>query len=131
MSLLPNASSGDFEAPDPGNYRGVFLGIEPFEGGTGEFGPSVLFSFEVCDLISGEPTLGESGNQIIGDGVASAKMTPNAKARKWLTALVNREVEDGEDSDTLVAEAIGKTAMLTYVLKGEKVRLAEVNSFNA
>ncbi len=99
-----------FYVPDPGNYVGESIGIEPFEG---KFGASVKWNWKLFGM-DGTTEVMDEGDQAVVDALSSAKVGPRTKTRKWLGAHLGREIVAGEDPDALQAQLPGKRVMLIY-----------------
>ena len=84
------------------------------DGDPGAYGDTIKWIFTVA--VAGEVLLDDDGDPHEFWQWSSTKMSPRAKAPKWLGALLGRKIVFDEDEDgwqpttELVEEAIGKTA---------------------
>ena len=124
--MFDTASNTDGTTLDAGMYILTVASIEPAE--DNGFGPSVLWRFQVSEMAS--PTdfkLTDNGDEFLFWHWTSTKMTPRARARHWVEALMGRPLGEGEriDPDALVGRRM--QAMVIHEEKEGQVR-AKVSS---
>tara|TARA_Y100000310_G_scaffold188119_1_gene188087 strand:+ start:566 stop:955 length:390 start_codon:yes stop_codon:yes gene_type:complete len=103
----PPTNKDSFFVPDPGTYVLELTGVEA--GPELQFGPTIKWRWNVYDM-QGSPIQYE-GRPAETDALSSQKMGPRAKARKWMTAHLARDLEEGEDPSILEREVIGTRVM--------------------
>lgn len=84
-----------------GSYQGEFIGVEPFEGGSTDYGPAVLLKWRI---IGGEHDGSEATR------VASKKFSPKSTLAKLAVALKGSAIAPGEAFS--FATVVGTRGML-------------------
>lgn len=119
--MFDTASNTDGTVLEAGQYVLTVESTEQAE--DNGFGPSVLWRFRVSDPTTPEEfRLDDSGEPYLFWHWTSTKMTPRARARHWIEALLGRPIGDGEriDPSTLVGKRM--TALVIHEEKEGQIR---------
>lgn len=133
-----NSEGGNFVRPLAGLYKATCTAIEeapPFE--NSQFlkpgqEPKDTWRFiysNVKTYPDGEPAMGRDGEGNVSpvetvDPRCNQTLGKNATARIHFSAILNRQLQDNEDSDDLIAEAIGKDVLLQVDSDGKMKPIA-------
>lgn len=123
--MFENPSSGGLYV-EPGRYIAKVVKLEPTPP-TPQFpeaGPGIKWVFNLQDAQTKNVVQDDRGFPGEFWQFSSAKMTPNAKARKWATALLGREIDLKTDTgESIGVELLGKKA-LALIGENDKGRTA-------
>ena len=80
-----------------------------------DYGTRVQWQFEVFSYPDLKPLFDEFGQPLRVVDWTSTSLGPQAKARKWAEALLQRPLAEGEGGDELADELMGRMAIATVV----------------
>ncbi len=132
MSLFnkpKEGGDGDFWPKQNGTYVGICTGFEegPEVSARTKDQPDatitlVRWTFKLFDMVGNPvtyvPEAGENAGQTIEvetDGLSTPTITRRSKSGGWFMALLDRDIDfDEADEEELMAECIGKKAMVVF-----------------
>ena len=125
MGVTASSGGGDFWKPPNGMYVVELADSEDRPDQTGYGGKIVdqwRLTFKVLNLSDQTPYTGpdvEGNEQATDEGaefVVDISQTLGLKstARPWFSALRNKDVEDGENSEDIIPDCIGRRAMAQF-----------------
>lgn len=122
--MFENPSSGGLYV-EPGRYVAKVVKLEPQPPSSQfpEAGPGIKWVFNLQDAATKAVIQDDRGFPGEFWQFSSAKMTPNAKARKWAQALLGRQIDSTDTGESLGIELLGKKA-LALIGENEKGRTA-------
>lgn len=117
------SGGGYFRAKSGAQYLGQFKGTT--DGGTGGQydGKMVWWHFDLYKVsdpskrVMYRPEEGPDKGQLIpatSDGMTSDSTGPKSKAREWFLALINRELQPGEEVEDVYDEALDQFVRLSF-----------------
>ena len=78
-----------------------------------EWGAGIKWYFHVADAATpGQPKYGPEGDLFELWQFTSAKLTPRARARGWVEALLNRQLTPQDTGEAISREVVGKKAVI-------------------
>ena len=108
-----NATNQEANFVESGKYIGKVVRTE--ESDEGGFGPGLKWVWHLATPNpQGKATtlFGTDGEPYEFYQWSSLKLSPRAKARGWVEALLDRPLEDGESGEAISQAIVGKVAML-------------------
>lgn len=121
MGVKATNKEGGFFSPANGVYVGVLTGVVeagPWENSKFDDAKprdTWYFMYGLLTYPDLEPVIDEDAKgQALVDPRLTQTLGKNSAARKHLRALLRREIQEGEDSDDLLKEAISKTILMEY-----------------
>lgn len=122
--MFENPSSGGLYV-EPGRYIVKVVKLDPMPASPQfpEAGPGIKWIFNLQDAATKVVVQDDRGFPGEFWQFSSAKMTPNAKARKWAGALLGRAIDNNDTGESLAIEVLGKKA-LALIGENDKGRTA-------
>lgn len=111
--VVAGAASGNFWKPPNGTYILELIEVEErlqVKGFGGELKDKWAFHFMLYNL-DGTPYLNEDGEHAEFVAEETMSLDVKSRARPFFNALLNRDIEDGEKSSAIIAEAMNNKAM--------------------
>jgi hypothetical protein len=117
---VSSGEGGDFFKPQNGIYRLTFLGSEDAGMFDNRFKPGVQvekvrFRYHIADYTTNAPVNDpETGEPAVVTPLLTKSVHRRSNAFQHFSALLGRDLADGESGEALVAESVGKTIIAQF-----------------